>query len=271
MIDSINLYENQFDPAHNFPESEIHKTLIIASTPRSGSHFLGHALFQSKHFGFPLEYANPVNMKKWKDIYGETKFFETLGKIELDRTSENGVFAIKTHYSHLAEFGGINGLLQRYKNPHFILLTRSDIINQAVSLAIARQTGIWISDQLPKNSVPKYNYDEIHYCLKRTLLHNASWKYLLTTHNCKFIDLDFSDLKKDLKTTILKISNFIGVDVPEDSLISEPVTKQQSNNLNVEWINRFLKEHQRDKELIDIEFELDNSRKQRILKVLFGK
>jgi len=38
------LYEQQFSLQNNFEKGvDIRKTLVIASTPRCGSHFLGHA------------------------------------------------------------------------------------------------------------------------------------------------------------------------------------------------------------------------------------
>ncbi len=49
------LYEQQFSLQNNFEKGvDIRKTLVIASTPRCGSHFLGHALHQTGQFGFPL-------------------------------------------------------------------------------------------------------------------------------------------------------------------------------------------------------------------------
>ena len=64
----MHLYKEQFLEEHDYPRvSKPTKVLIIASTERCGSHMLGHALHNTHAFGFPLEYANPANLKKWKE------------------------------------------------------------------------------------------------------------------------------------------------------------------------------------------------------------
>ncbi len=267
------LYESQFDAQHNFPEcTMVTKSLVIASTPRCGSHLLGHTLLSTQKFGFPLEYANPVNVKKWMEIYSETDFDAVLGKLMMSRTSPNGVFSIKTHYAHLDMFGGFQGLVSRLPNPYFVLLSRNDLLAQAISLAIARQSGVWISGQQPKNSKLVYDAAEIEFCLKRTILHNGAWKYLLTSHSVPFIELSFSDVKKDVKSAVQKISELMNVDVDLNELPSTPPTKRQSDTINQEWSERFLKEGANRESFIDIERALgQKSRKRQLVELLLDR
>lgn len=269
------LYENQFDSKYNFDErNQISKTLVIASTPRCGSHLLGHSLYETNTFGFPLEYANPVNLKKWSLIFDETDFNELLTKIESVRTSGNGVFSIKAHYSHLAGFGGMRGLLDRYRKPYFVLLTRSDSLKQAISLSIARQSGVWIQGQTAKSNKITYDFEDIRYCLKRTILQNASWKYQLASHNCNYIEIDFDIVKKDLPSAIKLISNFIQLEVSDDMIPIMPPTVKQSGIINKEWMERFIFEssNQGVDELLDVDYMLaKKSKLKKIKNILFNE
>ena len=48
----MHLYQDQFSETHDLPViNKPSKVLIIASTGRSGSHMLGHALHQTNCFG----------------------------------------------------------------------------------------------------------------------------------------------------------------------------------------------------------------------------
>jgi hypothetical protein len=50
----LNLYVEQFAEKYDFEQvTHPSKILVLASTPPSGSHMLGHALYQTESFGFP--------------------------------------------------------------------------------------------------------------------------------------------------------------------------------------------------------------------------
>ena len=101
------LYDDQFRVDNDFPFFQHpKKTLIIASTGRSGSHMLGHALMKTKSLGCPLEYLNPSNLPKWNKRFNTNNLEDTLNKIKHHRTSTNGVFSIKMHYTHLKQIHG---------------------------------------------------------------------------------------------------------------------------------------------------------------------
>lgn len=266
------LYQDQFSRTHDFPlETHVEKTLVIASTPRSGSHFLGHTLHRTQHFGFPLEYSNPRNKSKWEEIFDVRGIENILNCLKKKRTSPNGVFSIKAHYSHLPQFGGFKGFLSHVENPYFILLTREDLLKQAISLSIARQTGVWISGQEARSSDAKYDEKDIAFCLKRTILHNASWKYLLSTHNVKYMELTFEKARDNLPQAVDRIAEFMGLDVPVEQFNIEPATKKQSTAINNEWRERFL-ESKHQEILLDINLALgQKSKKTQLKELLFNK
>lgn len=247
------LYEQQFSLQNNFEKGvDIRKTLVIASTPRCGSHFLGHALHQTGQFGFPLEYANPLNVERWKSIFNVKSFDKVLDGVKENRTSPNGIFSIKVHCSHLEQFGGFGGLISKVPNPHFILLTRRNLLKQAVSLSIARQTGVWISGQEAKSRDVSYNASDIEFCLKRTILHNAMWKFLLSSNSIPYIEVIFENARKDLNGTVRSIADFLNIDIVDEQLPGLPTTKKQSDSINEEWIQRYISEDVKSS-FIDIE------------------
>lgn len=247
----MHLYQNQFSETHDFPRVEKpSRVLVIASTARCGSHMLGHALHQTGMFGFPLEYAHPANVEEWKKRFGLDDFRQTLDEIQRRRTSPNGVFGIKVHYPHLRQFGGFEGLTRFFPDARYVLLTRKDVLNQAVSHSIASQTGVWISGQEPVNDNPRYDFAHIEQCLRQAILYNSSWRYALAASGSQYIELDFDQVRRDPVQSILKIADLVDIDVDPERIPREQVTTKQGSRRNAEWARRFVTEFDLSRELV---------------------
>lgn len=201
---------------------------------------LGHALHRTGSFGFPLEYTNPANLAEWKQRLGLDSFNAVLTEIQQRRTSPNGVFGIKIHYTHLKQFGGFQNVVKCFPNAYYILLSRKDVLKQAVSLSIASQTGVWIAGQKPVTDSPQYSFEHVDRCLRRTILENSSWRYVLAASGCKYIELNFDEIRNNLARSIEEIAAFVDVTVDQRSIPGEPVTTKQSDGLNAQWLMQFL-------------------------------
>jgi LPS sulfotransferase NodH len=211
---------------------------------------LGHALHATGQFGFPLEYANPGNIAQWQERLGTKDVPGTLREIQKIRTSSNGVFGIKIHYPHIAQFGGFEHLLEFFPGAYFVLLTRKDVLRQAVSLSIASQTGVWIAGQKPVTDNPRYSFDHIDSCLRETLLNNASWRYTLAASGCKYLEVDFSSVRQNIRGAVENIARFMDLEIEPSSIPKQQVTERQSNRINEEWTNRFVADFNRASELL---------------------
>ena len=248
----MHLYEDQFSEDHDFPIVEIpSKVLIIASTARSGSHMLGHALYKTNKFGFPLEYVNPANLAEWKRRLRIDDLYEVLAEIQRRKTSPNGVFSIKIHYDQIKQFGGFDNLVRRFPNAYYVVLSRNDVLKQSVSLSIASQTGVWISGQKPMNNDPKYDFSHIDKCLRKTILDNASWRYTLAASGCNYIEMDFDHVRHNLVQSIKNIANFMEIELDESEIPNDHVTKKQSNDINAEWAAKYISEFNKSNELLN--------------------
>jgi len=250
----MHLYEDQFSEEHDFPRvSAPSKVLIIASTRRCGSHMLGHALHKTNKFGFPLEYANPANLPEWKRRLRVEDFQEVIAEIQRRRTSPNGVFSIKLHYDHIKLFGGFANVVRRFPNAYYILLSRQDVLSQAVSLSIASQTGVWISGQKPVNDNPKYDFYHINKCLRDTILDNSSWRYTLAASGCNYIEMNFEYVRNNAIESIESIAGFIDIDIDKSEIPNDKVTKKQGNQKNEEWAKKFSSEFNKSTTLENVE------------------
>ena len=237
------LYEDQFEDRFDFPNSApTRRTLIIASTPRCGSHYLGHALQGTGLFGSPFEYANPVNLQRWQSVIGTVDMPEAIRAIMARRTSENGVFAIKVHWSHIGQFGSVNRMLGLFPDARFFHIRRRDLVGQAISFAIARQNGVWISGQEGNGRVPEYDFQQVYRCLGTLVDHNAAWQAAIAQTGLPFDGMDFEDIRKDLPAAVDRVASLLHIDLPSTALDVSEKTEKQSGERNAEWRARFLED-----------------------------
>ena len=247
----MNLYEDQFSNKHDFPRVESpSKFLIIASTGRCGSHMLGHALHKTDAFGYPLEYANLANLNQWKKKLNTVDLQDTIAELKKRRTSPNGVFGIKIHYSHIKEFGGFENVLKCFPDAYYILLSRENVLQQAVSLSIASQTGGWISGQQLVSEDSKYDFKQIDEALRSIILDNSSWRYALAANGCNYIEMDFDNVCNNLTDSVQSIASFVNCEIDQNKIPKQQVTKKQSKQRNIAWAAQFSSDINKNKELL---------------------
>lgn len=223
------LFEAQFDAVRDIAGAhEASKTLIVASTPRSGSHMLGHLMAETGAMGVPYEYGNPRNMPRWRKITGTGSVEDTLGAIMARRTTPNGVFAIKLHYAHLAPCGGLDRLLELFPDPRVIHIHRADLLRQAISLSRARQTDVWIDGMAGNGRRAVYDRAGIEEGLRQLALYNAEWRLDLAERKIPFMAVEFDRVRKEPGGVIREIAAFADIDLDPARIPEKLATKAQS-------------------------------------------
>lgn len=234
------LYEEQFDSSYDFPsakETLIH--YIIASTPRCGSHLLGHLLYQTGRLGFPLEYFNPRNFRRWKKRFGHEGFDDTYAAIREHRTSPNGCFGAKLHFSHYDALAGDHRLEDLFPNVKVVHMEREDCLGQAISLVRARQTKSWIAAQ-PAQGEPRYDFVAIENALYEVTYDNAAWRLVIGRAGWPSLRVTFEDFLRAPDRVVGEISDFVGVELGGRREQAIHLPERQSDGINREWRRRFL-------------------------------
>ncbi|MGE6606454.1 Stf0 family sulfotransferase [Halomonas sp. NPDC076908] len=240
----MNLYEDQFLNSHDFPVFRgERKNLILATTPRCGSHMLGHALYETGAFGFPLEYINNANVKRWKERLGVSDLDEVIEEIKNRRTSPNGVFSVKAHFSQMKNIGGMARFDNLFSDGKYLHIKRKDVLSQAVSFYIAKKTGKWISAQasVVEAEDVEYDFQSIDSCLKSILNHNAWWEYSIVRMGLDYCFVYYEDVLENPSSTLERISRFIGIDMP-DKISLDSYTSKQSGSISEIFKDNFLKD-----------------------------
>ena len=236
---TMNLYEGQFSEELDQPQGTAPiRNVLIASTPRCGSHMLGHAMTDTGLLGIPMEYCNPGNMKEWRTRLKTTTPQETLAAIRARRTTPNGIFADRAHFDHCAPMGGPEALFDLL--PGVIHLRRADVLRQAISFAVAWQTGVWITGQEAVSDAAVYDAGLIRSCLNDIAIQNANWVSTFAAAGIVPLNVFYESTAQDLDRDITAIARFVGAIGDGDTLKARPRTRKQSLNQRTEdWIRRY--------------------------------
>ncbi len=240
----MKLYQTQFSDDLDEPLSarpEI--TILIASTPRCGSHMLGHAMAGTGLMGVPFEYANPANLAEWMRRLGTASPQATLEALVARRTTANGVFAIKAHFSHCESLGGPERFLGFWPNLKVVHLCRADVLRQAISYAVARQTGVWITGQEAESDTADYDPALIAECLDDIAVQNARWVSTFAAAGITPLSLGYEETAEDVTAAVNRIARFAGVIGAGDAIsVTTATTRQARAGRTEDWISRYAAE-----------------------------
>lgn len=236
----MNLYQPQFSQELDLSAKTPERTVLIASTPRCGSHMVGHALTRTGRLGVPYEYLNPANLAEWERRLGTTGAEVTLAEIQKRRTSPNGIFGIKAHFSHCASVGGPDRLFAALPGVRVVHLRRADILRQAISFAIARQTGVWISGQESTSDGAVFDGEMVNDCLNDIALQNARWTQAFAEVGIEPLNIYYEEAERDIAATVTAIARHAGVIGEGDAIdVAAPTTRQSRAGRTDEWIERY--------------------------------
>lgn len=221
----------------------------IAATPRVGSFLLCEALTSSGSAGRPGEpliRADPEWSRR-----GWGSYEEYLDAFIRNSITENGVFGVKLMWllheqlrlEADSEPGFLAALLkskvkEALDGPKWVYMRREDKVAQAVSWAIARQTGKWSS--LAHSDVrPDYNRDQIDWCYRRILYEDALWREFFSLAGVAPYELTYEKFAKDPIACANNIMDWLQVAPAPGSRRLTVTLRKQADTVNEKWIARF--------------------------------
>ncbi|MDX1491403.1 MAG: Stf0 family sulfotransferase [Pseudohongiellaceae bacterium] len=231
----------EMDPSRDFAKSvPVTQRYCILSSPRSGSTLLSRMLYETKLAGDPQEYFNPPIIQLATEQAGKKtlQLNEYLKLMESRRTSGNGVFGIKTHYSQLLSLFKVkqpNKQLVAFLSgfDQLIWIRRRDRLMQGISQAIAQQTQVWSSEDSRHGSTDDV---EIHpyACLHAARLiagDDFGWERLIQAAKLNVLTVWYEDLVGDYEAQSRRVLEHLKISDQVDQ-IPEPPLQKQGGELN---------------------------------------
>ncbi|UVK40652.1 Stf0 sulfotransferase [Mesorhizobium sp. AR10] len=210
------------------------KTLIIASTPRSGSSHFCSKVASTGVLGNPTEY-----FRHW-DSPEVTTTDRCLLAVEKGKTA-NGVVAIKLFPEHFDRLQKDIRLTEWFPDPLWVHLERRDLLGQAVSLNKAMQDGVWSGRDGNAGKHAEYSALGIEAALAKIAAGNGRWAAYFARTGAEPLRLFHEDICDDFDSACQHIGARLGLDAPVPPT-GDVDLKPQRNAQNDEWRRRFLAE-----------------------------
>lgn len=234
-------YWDQFTPHYDFPPFEGQPRLyVIATTPRSGSHFLGHALWESGRFGAPLEYLHRKNFQRWQERSGAESAAAVFDWLARRRTSPPGWFGLKLMWRQFETWQQDGRLPFLPPVTAVIHLYRRDLLGQAISFRIAQHTGVWAAGMAGNGRQARFDRAAIMQAAEALRRQNRDWHGTLNGPawaGVPRLSLAYEDLAADPQTMLAAVARFLEPDAPPH-LKPTGRTARQAGGLNADWRRR---------------------------------
>lgn len=227
-------------------------SLMLATTPRSGSTYCAIKLWQTGCLGAPLEYLNFRTTgwlcRRLGFSVGEDRFLESSDvlpywkKIQALRTSRNGAFSLKMFpaiYREIAQ--RYPQLLARLGTTHVVYLYRDDLVGQAISYARAQQSGAWFADA-SESSGPSYDFALIEKCRSSILGQQLFWKNLFAKTSTRPFMLKYEDVLASPASAVQGLRDELGIPSVDCEPLDVPEVRPQADEVSQAWRARFLEE-----------------------------
>jgi trehalose 2-sulfotransferase len=151
------------------PTCPVRNKIFICATGRTGSWLLCRAMIHHG-IGIPHEYFNAIHIRLLGPRFGIHALadgrqlgFDSVARRAylaelMHRRTINGIFAAKIHWGQYASYLDNPEGVEMLQRAHFIHLYREDLLAQALSFHVAKETGRWGVDDTvttPPASAPR--------------------------------------------------------------------------------------------------------------------
>jgi LPS sulfotransferase NodH len=172
-------------------------------------------------------------------------------------TAANGVFGVVVMWSYFEpmlqmlqeipaykHLNGVQLLAAVLGTPKYIWMRRRNHVEQAVSWAIACQTGIWAQtgeEKLQSRVVPKFDFKVIDEWCNRIAAHDAGWENYFRGNQIEPLILFYEDVVASHRTAAERVLEFLPLPIPPGMEIPPPTVEKQATRISEEWTERYLK------------------------------
>lgn len=233
---------------------------IIASVQRSGTHLLCSILRSTGIAGSPEAHFFSKPGETWEKRWGTPSRPAYVQQVLRQNTAANGVFGTVVMWSYfegmlqmlqeIPEYKNPNGaqlLVSVFNKPKYIWMRRNHV-EQAVSWAMACQTGVWTQKAKEKSqprTIPKFDskfdFKVIDEWCKRITAHNEGWANYFGENQIEPLVLFYEDVVASHQAAAERVLEFLGLPFPPETEILPPAVEKQATRISEEWAAHYLK------------------------------
>jgi LPS sulfotransferase NodH len=216
------------------------RSYVVCSNPRSGTTLLGTLIHSTGVLGCPGEFLRGDGGPGHPDYRPYPKDTEQQIRIMLEAgATPNGVRALKMFPEHFDSTPG-SRWAERLPGLKYVQLIRRDLLGQAISLSIARQTDSY-AQGMPERRPAKYSRAHIARCLDWLATGDARWALFFAQNGLAPLIITYEELCSDPQAIVSAIGRHVGI--PDAKIgASVQVPRIQRDARSDEWRARFIAE-----------------------------
>lgn len=216
--------------------------VLLGFFNRSGSNVLGRHLKGTRGFGGFTEQLNHPVVGTVSDRQGLSSFpdyFRSIQAKHLHRPRHIHGFKASWDQVLMLKRARIDRM---YDGMRLVHILRADLVAQAVSLVIARQTQQWTSEQEARTEVePVYDAAQIAQAVQACAEAETRMRMLAEILGLPYLRVTYEDLDRDPIPVMQTVGQFVGRDL--SGWTPEPLPiKRQATGRNEAWRARYLAE-----------------------------
>lgn len=212
--------------------------IFLCFTNRCGSNHLADAMQSDGRLNMAGEFFNADAVLDDVKLHSHPTFADYV-RLQILWRQLSQRFVVKIAIPHLALLGHAGVLDAVRARSHYIFLTREDRLAQAISLAIAGQTGQWTADDPSPSDLPEYSRARIDRLLAEIAEANRQFEQFFARNAITPIRLTYEAFVAGRPRGLARIGAAIGI--PDLHLVPDALTiERQTTALNAAWRARYL-------------------------------
>lgn len=231
---------------------------VIASVQRSGTHLLCTLLRNTGVAGLPAEHFLAKPGETWERRWKSPSRMQYVQRVLRHNTTPNDVFGTVVMWSYFDRMLQMLRDIPKYRaldpadlmasvlqEPKYVWLRRRNRVEQAVSWAIACQTGVWArkAGEKPRpRDIPRFDFKVIDEWCNRIENHNAAWANYFRENGIEPLTLFYEDLVANNRATVERVLEFLRVPLPPRMQIVPSGWEKQADELSAQWIAAYLEQ-----------------------------
>jgi len=216
---------------------------IMLFSNRSGSSLISEHMRASPYFG---GFGEPLNFKfvtEQMSKDGEKSFLGYLQKVHRQHAGEHKLFGMKASVDQALMLMRARVVPDYYPDVRWVLIERSDLVAQAISLYFAGRSKQWRSDQAADQEYePVYDFERIRQQVQALSQRYAAMRSFCAVFGIKPYRIVYEDFAVDPLAGARALATHLGVaDAEIDA--GKVSTRKQRGDRNAEFRERFLAEY----------------------------
>jgi LPS sulfotransferase NodH len=230
---------------------------IIASVQRSGTHLLCSILRSTGIAGSPAEYFLSKPGETWEERWRASSRPAYIERVLDQNTTPAGVFGVVIMWSYfeamlhlfreIPAYKSLTGsklLAAVFHSPKYIWMRRRNRVEQAISWAMACQTGIWAQTagvKMQPRALPQFDFKVIDAWCERIAEHEVRWANYFRENQIEPLVLFYEDVVASHRAAAERVLRFLGLPFSPAMNIPAPAIERQATQLSAEWAKFYLK------------------------------